>query len=128
MRFLSLRSKLLLGVSALVIGFSLIIGILALRNYSVALRGAAIAEARNVAHSIALEATDNILVNDLVTLQRTLDHYMRSNPSLSYLFIMRGDTILAHTFEGGVPVELIAANSMDPPGKGAYMDEWQSFN
>lgn len=118
MGFKSLRSKLLIGVSTLVIGSSLIITVLAINHYSGALRKAAIAEAEHIAHSIALEATDNILVNDLVTLQRSLDHHMNSNPALAYLFIVQDGQILAHTFEKGVPTALIFANSSDAGNTG----------
>lgn len=97
-------------VSALVIGSSLIISVIGINRYRSVLRETAIAEAENIAYSIALEATDNILVNDLVTLQRTLDHHKNSNASLAYLFIVRDGQVLAHTFEGGYPPSLIPAN------------------
>ncbi|MEE8399952.1 MAG: sigma 54-interacting transcriptional regulator [Desulfobacterales bacterium] len=108
--FQSLRGKLLLGVSALVIGPSVTISILATHHYSSELRETAVMEAENIAYSIALEATDNILVNDLVALQRTLNHHKNSNASLAYLFIVRNGQIIAHTFDGGYPPSLITAN------------------
>jgi len=116
MRFRSLRSRLLVGVGALVVGSSLMVALLAIYHYSCALRESTVAEAENRAHSIALEATNNILVNDLVTLQLSLDHHMRSNPSLAYLMILRENDILAHTFDRGVPLDLISANK--PAGGG----------
>ena len=110
MRFQSLKSKLLFVVSALVIGSGLLISFLVTQRYSSSLLSAASAQAENVAHAVALEATDKILTNDLVALQRMLDHHVRSNPPLSYLFIAKGDEVLAHTFTKGVPVALIKAN------------------
>ena len=71
---------------------------------------------------MALEATDKVLVNDLVALQKMLDHQLRSNPSIAYLFILRDDLILAHTFTEGVPVELISANRF-VPGEQDYFQE-----
>jgi two-component system response regulator HydG len=108
----SLKSKLLFVVSALVIGSGLLISFLVTQRYSSSLLNAASAQAENVAHAVALEATDKILINDLVALQRMLDHHVRSNPPLSYLFIAKGDEVLAHTFTNtkGVPVALIKAN------------------
>ena len=110
MRFQSLKGKLLFVVSALVIGSGLLISFLVSQRYSSSLLNAASAQAENIAHAVALEATDKILINDLVALQKMLDHQVRSNPPLSYLFIVEGDEILAHTFTQGVPVALIKAN------------------
>ena len=110
MRFQSLKSKLLFVVSALVIGSGLLISFLVTQRYSSSLLNAASAQAENVAHAVALEATDKILINDLVDLQKTLDHHVRSNTHISYLFVVKGDEILAHTFAKGVPVALINAN------------------
>jgi transcriptional regulator with GAF, ATPase, and Fis domain len=110
MRFQSLKSKLLFVVSALVIGSGLLISFLVSQRYSSSLLTAAAAQAQNIAHAVALEAADNILTNDLIALQKMLDHHMRSNPPLSYLFITRDERILAHTFALDVPVGLIKAN------------------
>ena len=114
MRFQSLKSKLLFVVSALVIGSGLLISFLVTQRYSSSLLNAASVQAENVAHAVALEATDKILINDLVDLQKTLDHHVRSNTHISYLFVVKGDEILAHTFTKGVPVALINANQSDP--------------
>ena len=89
MRLQSLRSKLLLAVSGLVIVSGLLISLLVTQRYSSSLLNAASAQAENIAHTVALEATDNILINDLVALQKMLDHHIRSNPPLSYLFIIK---------------------------------------
>jgi two-component system response regulator HydG len=114
MRFQSLKSKLLLAVSALVITTGLLISLLVTQRHSSTLRETAAAQAENLAHSVALEATDNILINDLVALQKMLDHQMRSNSTLSYLFVIKDNEILAHTFSNGVPAAIINANSADP--------------
>ena len=114
MRLQSLKSKLLLAVSALVIGSGLLISLLVTQRYSNSLLDAASVQAENIAHAVALEAADKILINDLVALQKMLDHHMRSNPLLSYLFIVKSEEILAHTFTKGVPVALINANQPHP--------------
>jgi DNA-binding NtrC family response regulator/HAMP domain-containing protein len=115
MRLQSLKNKLLLAVSGLVIGSGLLISLLVTQRYSNSLLDAASVQAENIAHAVALEAADKILINDLVALQKMLDHHMRSNPPLSYLFIAKGEEILAHTFTKGVPLALIDANQ---PGSG----------
>ncbi len=112
MRPHSLKSKILLGVSLLVLGSGILISLLAARHYSDNLFKAIREQAKDIARSVALEATDKILVNDLVGLQKMLEHQIDSNPSLSYLFILKDDSILAHTFDSGVPVGLIPANHL----------------
>jgi two-component system response regulator HydG len=112
MRLQSLRSKLLVAVSALVIGSGLLISLLVTHRYSRSVFKAETAQAENLAHALAIEATEKILINDLVALQRMLDHQMRSNPSVAYLFIIRDGRVLAHTFKRGIPVELISANDV----------------
>jgi two-component system response regulator HydG len=109
-KFQSLKSKLLLAVSALVIGSGLLISFLFSQRYSSSLFQSLSVQAENLSHSIELEATDKILTNDLVALQKMLDYQMRSNESISYLFIVKENQILAHTFADGVPLGLIPAN------------------
>jgi DNA-binding NtrC family response regulator/HAMP domain-containing protein len=110
MRLGSLKSKLLLAVSALVIASGLVIALLVTRQYSSALRKAMVGQVENAAQTIALDAADKILVNDLVSLQRMLDQQIQSNTALGYLLILRDGQVLAHTFEHGVPAELPGAN------------------
>lgn len=99
-----------MAVCALVIGSGLLISLFVTQRYSDNLRAAITAQAENLAHAVALEATEKILINDLVSLQKMLDHQMRSNPSLAYLFVSRDGLVLAHTFTNGVPAGLIDAN------------------
>jgi transcriptional regulator with GAF, ATPase, and Fis domain len=110
MRLQSLKSKLLIGVAALVIGSGVLISLLVTHRYSRSLSDALAAQAEYLTHAVALEAADLILINDLVALQKMLDHQLRSNPSLSYLFILKDGQVLAHTFQNGVPIDLLTAN------------------
>jgi two-component system response regulator HydG len=110
MRLQSLKSKLLLAVSLLVIGSGLLISILVTQRYSSSLLQSLSAQAENLAQSVELNATDKILTNDLVALQKMLDYKMRSNPMVTYLFIIRDNQVLAHTFTEGIPLELLNAN------------------
>ena len=110
MQLQSLKSKLLLAVSLLVIGSGLLISILVTQRYSSSLFQSMSAQAENLAHSIELEATDKILTNDLVALQKMLEYHMTSNPNTAYLFIVRNNRVLAHTFPNGIPLELLDAN------------------
>lgn len=116
MRFQSLKTKLLFPVAALVITSGLLISILVSQRYSGSLLETMAAQAQNLAHAVALEAADKILLNDLVSLQKTLDHHMRSHPNISYLFILREGQVLAHTFGKGIPSGLLDANAI-PQGE-----------
>ena len=112
MRLYSLKSKLLIIVSLLVIGSGLMISLLVTHRYSKSLFESMTAQAENLAQAIALDATDKILTNDLVALQKMLDYHMTSSPHTAYIFIIRENQVLAHTFTRGVPVELIGANDI----------------
>jgi two-component system response regulator HydG len=113
----TLRGKLLLAVSVLVIGSGLLISLLFTQRYSSSLLETMVAQAENMAHAVALEATEKVLINDLVALQKMLDHQMRGTSSLAYLFVVNDDRVLAHTFTQGIPVELIKANNAGATGQ-----------
>ena len=113
-KFQTLKSKLLLAVSALVIGSGVLISFLFSQRYSSSLYQSMSGQAENLVHAIELDATDKILTNDLVALQKMLDYRKRSNNAISYLFILKGDQVLAHTFMDGVPIGLLRANTETP--------------
>jgi two-component system response regulator HydG len=74
MQLKSLKSKLLLVVSILVIGSGILISLLFNQRYTQSLYQSMKAQASNLAHTVELEATDKILTNDLVALQKMLSH------------------------------------------------------
>jgi len=118
--FQSLKSKLLLAVSALVIASGILISLLFTQRYSNSLLQSMTVQAENLAHAVELEATDKILTNDLVALQKMLDYRMHSNKAISYLFVIRDHHILAHTFTNGVPIDLIRANDVAETNSGIF--------
>jgi methyl-accepting chemotaxis protein len=118
----SLKGKLLVAVSALVIGSGILISVLVTQRYTESLLEAITHQAESLAQAVALEATEKILINDRVALQKMLDHQMKSNPSLAYLFIFREGHILAHTFTKGVPVDLINANNPSSADEGRLQE------
>jgi two-component system response regulator HydG len=89
MKLKSLRSKLIISVSTLVIGSGLIISLLETNRFSNSLHESAISQGEYLSQELALEATNKILINDLIALRTLLDNHLRSNPSLAYLFIIR---------------------------------------
>ncbi len=111
MRLRSLKSKLLVTVSALVIGSSLMISLLVTHRYSNRVFESMAAQAESLANAISMDATDKILIHDLVALQKMLDVQINSNPVIAYLFILRDGNLLAHTFMKGIPKDLIHANT-----------------
>jgi len=111
MKFKSLRSKLVISVSMLVIVSGLIISLLVTNRVSNSLHESAITQGEYLCQELALEATNKVLINDLIALQTLLDNHLRSNPSLAYLFIVREGQILAHTFSDGIPRKLIGINT-----------------
>jgi len=119
-RFQSLRSKLLLAVFTLVLGSGLLISYLVTNRYSENLLDAMVAQGEYLSHSLALEATDKILTNDVVALQKLLTSHLESNLNIAYLFVVRDDRIIAHTFSKGFPTELINANKQRNKQSGSY--------
>ncbi|MDR3553372.1 MAG: sigma 54-interacting transcriptional regulator [Syntrophobacteraceae bacterium] len=111
MRLRSLKTKLLIGVCLLVISSGALISLLVTDRYSRSLHDALSSQVEHLADALALQVTDMVLTNDLVGLQNTLDHQVRGNASLSYLLIVKNGEVLAHTFQGGVPIDLLAANA-----------------
>ena len=114
-RFTILKAKLFLGIATLVVVSGLAISVLVTYRYGRTLYASAIGHAEDLSHQIALQAADKILVNDLVALQKMIDHHMRSHAALSYMFIVRDGEVLAHSFEGGFPIGLLSV----APGEAA---------
>jgi len=108
----SLKHTLLLTVTILIVITGIIISQVIIHRYRESLLEAATAQAENIAHKLALDVADTILINDLVTLQKMLDIQIQSHPSVDYIFIVRDGRILTHTFTGGVPVKLVNANAI----------------
>jgi transcriptional regulator with GAF, ATPase, and Fis domain len=110
MRPQSLKRKLLIAVSITVIGSGLLISLIVTQRYSSSLFSSLSAQAENIAQAVALDATDKILTNDLVALQKMLDYHITSDPKTAYIFIVKDNQVLAHTFSHGIPIELLDAN------------------
>lgn len=72
-------------------------------------------ESVTTARDLAARALDPILLNDLVSLQRLLVETQSNNTDVRYAFIVdETGAVLAHTFEGGFPMELLDANNASP--------------
>jgi DNA-binding NtrC family response regulator/HAMP domain-containing protein len=102
-----MKTRLVAGVTVLVIASGLTISLWVTHRYGDSLIQAGIAQAESLAHAVALEAAERVLTNDRVSLQKMLDHQMRSNPNIAYILVVRDGHVLAHTFPTGVPKALI---------------------
>ncbi len=113
----SLKGRLILAVSSLVVGSGLLISLLASERQRSSLLETMTAQGESSAQAIALETADKVLINDLVGLQKMIEHQMRSHNGIGYLFIHRDDEILAHSFPGNIPPNLLQANRLAPDGQ-----------
>lgn len=113
MRPRSLKNTLLLTVALLVITSGLLISTVVTHRYSTGLMESAVFQAQHIAHVLALDAADKILINDLVELQKMLEDQIASHPAVEYLFVVKDGRVITHTFPNGVPIDLIPANFSD---------------
>jgi signal transduction histidine kinase len=67
----------------------------------------------------ALVAVDKVLTDDRVNLQKTLLAVKEAHPEFRYLFVVHEDRLLAHTFPGRFPSDLLAAAAQQPATSGA---------
>ena len=113
----SLKGRLILAVSSLVVGSGLLISLLAGERQQASLLETMRAQGESLAQAIALETADRVLINDLVGLQKMIEHQLRSHGGIGYLFVQRGDEVLAHSFPGNIPPGLPKANGLAPDGR-----------
>ena len=107
MRLRTLKAKTMLLVAGLVMACGTLVAVVITQHFSGTLLETMRAQAMRTAQNLALQATDKVLINDLVAVQGLLEQYQRSNPSIGYLFVTRDQRVLGHTFPKGVPVGLL---------------------
>ncbi|MEJ2265147.1 MAG: histidine kinase [Anaerolineales bacterium] len=74
----------------------------------------------SIARDVAARSTDLILVNDLYSLHQLLAETQKNFPDVRYAFIIDPEShLLAQTFDGGFPPDLLSMNSVDP---GSYQN------
>jgi len=111
----SVRSKIL----GIVLGFIILLGagVIIQSRYALAATMTAQLEEQSVSVSrdVAARATDPILLNDLLGLHDLLDETLANNPNVRYAFIVDPQgQVIAQTFEGGFPLDLLTLNSVNP--------------
>ena len=69
----------------------------------------------SVSRDLAARSTDPILLNDLLGLHDLLNETLANNPNVRYAFIVDPQgQVIAQTFEGGFPFNLLAMNAVQP--------------
>ena len=114
----SLKTTLLLAVASLVVASCLLTALLASQRYARSLEDALTAQARTVAQNLSAQLADLVLTNDLAGVQRLLDR-QTGDANVGYAFVLKGGSILAHTFDGGVPTDLLSLNSAPAGDRGS---------
>lgn len=111
----SVRAKIL----GIVLGFILLLGASVTIQARYALTATLTAQLEDqsvsISRDLAARATDPILLNDLLRLHDLLDETLANNPNARYAFIVDPQgQVIAHTFEGGFPLDLLPLNSAQP--------------
>lgn len=61
-----------------------------------------------LANNLASEITNNLLINDIVEVRKSVDNAKKNYPDIEYIFVTDSQGIvLTHTFEGGFPKALL---------------------
>jgi signal transduction histidine kinase len=107
----SVRTKIL----GIVLGFIILLGagVTVQARYALTQTMTAQLEEQSVSVSrdLAARATDPILLNDLLSLHDLLKETLVNNANVRYAFIVdKEGQVIAHTFEGGFPLALVALN------------------
>ena len=113
----SIRTKILGIILGLVVLLG--VGVTIQARYALAVTMTAQLEEQSVSVSrdLAARSTDPILLNDLLGLHDLLNETIANNPNIRYAFLVDAQgQVIAHTFEGGFPLDLIPINSVKSGG------------
>ena len=105
----SLKSKLLITVGLLALFGYALITLLVSNKYAQSLESSLEAQGISLAQSLSVQFSDLILINDLTAIQKLLDSLQRQH-KLAYAFVTRSSKVLAHTFDKGMPQDLLNFN------------------
>jgi two-component system, NtrC family, sensor kinase len=116
MRFLSrlsLRSKIMAGIVAVVLIFGVFSGLFVSRIASKAMLEEIKKRGRSLALSLAARTADPMLAFDFLRLKNMVDEVKESSEDIIYVFVQdKNGQVLSHTFKGGFPINLKAANEV----------------
>jgi len=103
-----IRTKLLLGLSAVILCLGLLLGVIGSHVASTELVRENKARGKVLADNLAYKSEEALLARDYVQLKNLVEEMLQANPDLAYAFILgpRG-RVLVHTFDKGFPVQLL---------------------
>jgi len=110
---LSFRSKINLGIVAVIMVFCILLALLVSRVAVKAMSGEIKKRGMSLAQNLASRATNSILALDFLRLKNMVDEVAGSSEDIVYAFIqdVRGQ-VLSHTFRSGFPSALRDANQI----------------
>ena len=116
MRFLtrlSFRSKIILGITAVVLTFGLLSAIFVSRIATQAMLGEIKKRGLSLGLSLAARTADPMLAMDFLRLKNMVDELKESSDDIIYVFVQdKNGQVLSHTFKAGFPIQLKDANQV----------------
>ncbi len=115
MRFLTLRTKIMICCIGLVVLLDLTVVVFVRNRLATTLRAECVAKGRNMAVNLAARSTHFVLTDGVVSLRELVTDLQRSDEDVAYAYVTdRKGRALAHTFDGGLPTDLVGLNTPDP--------------
>ena len=112
---LSLRAKIMLCCVGLVALLDLMVVIFVQSRLSDALRAEYLAKGRNMAVNLAADSEHFVLTEEFVSLFQLVKDLKESDDDIAYAYVSdRKGRVLAHTFAGGFPTDLVGVNKLEP--------------
>ncbi|MFQ6036246.1 MAG: ATP-binding protein [Sedimentisphaerales bacterium] len=112
---LSLRTKIMICCIGLVALLDLMVVIFVRSRLSVTLRAEYLTKGRNIAANLAARSEHFVLTEDFVSLLQLVKDLKSNDEDVAYAYVAdRKDRVLAHTFSGGFPVDLVGVNNLQP--------------
>lgn len=111
----SVRTKILGIMLGLVVLFGVVVTMQARSALTATMTSQLEEQSVSISRDLAARSTDPILLNDLLRLHDLLDETISRNPNVRYAFLVdsRGQ-VIANTFEGGFPLDLLSLNLARP--------------
>ena len=110
---LSFRSKIILGITAVVLVFGVLSALFVSRIASHAMLGEIKKRGLSLGLSLSGRIIDPMLALDFLRLKNMVDEVKESSDDIIDAFVQdKSGEVLSHTFKGGFPVNLKAANQV----------------
>ncbi|MHC4604549.1 MAG: hypothetical protein ACYS6W_14610, partial [Planctomycetota bacterium] len=108
---LSLRAKIMICCIGLVALLDIMVVVFVRIHLSRVLRADYLVKGRNMAKNLAADSEHFVLTQEYVSLLNLVKDLQESDEDITYAYIAdrKGD-VLAHTFSGGFPVDLVGVN------------------